>query len=851
MSDKEAPSTSVLVAVRKRPLNSREKELGDDDVVKIGKDGNLDVLKSSDKDETDYRSFKFDFSYDKNALQEVVYKDVGQPMLDAAFNGFNGTIFAYGQTGSGKTWSMTGQTDDPNNKGIIPRVCSALFDRIRKESADGKKKFMVICSYFEIYNERLRDLLDPTRRVKKRGPGPQKIAELQIKESKALGVYVKGLHEVVVEHEEKVLELMHQGNEMRTQGETKMNARSSRSHSIFTMKIHQKDVDDDTRSVFARLNLVDLAGSERASKTEATGSRLKEGANINKSLMALGNVINALAEKANAKDARKKKRVFIPYRNSKLTRVLQESLGGNSLCSMLATMSPARSNIEETLSTIQYANRAKMIQVSATKNEEMSQIDALNDEIAALKKKLAESSKGGGGVQNLSKEQQAALKTQYEKQISDINSMLSQTWDDKAKLSQEHEEERARLLEEKKKEQEEMRKQFQIERAKRWRLLEAKGDIEGILRELVSNEISGPEVESPNPDSKAAQDGKGDDNEKQNARNLDPLEIEEWCQDFKIARDSEKAMAEQRMVLQVYRDSFENDMKTMNGEGAGRGAGGLKSSMSFRNKPMSPSSATIDDFAKEEMDFGGYSPVSPSSAGGGKRSMHRLPPQRMKVILEQAHGKLGTLKSEGGVWIQHGERCFEACRLLATRIATKLGPPPGEAPKGSVNPNQIQEDPSMSPSSRNKESIRSSSTIADAPIGEIDDEVVRTRDALAKYVPGPKPPLSLKLLKRPPYRYLHDLVMALHNATGFAEGLFDEEERHSAKSTPRAIKVSFLKKLIGYTGLAINRDVRAFADPEQIVAGLDCAQTNRMLQCVVEATKVCVTPSNQKFSGIM
>jgi hypothetical protein len=286
MTDKEAPATSVIVAVRKRPLNGRERELGDDDVVRIGSGGALEMLRSSSKEETEYRSFKFDFSYDKDARQDDVYRDVGQPMLDAAFNGFNGTIFAYGQTGSGKTWSMTGEASDDDLKGIIPRVCSALFDRIRKESAEGKKKFMVICSYFEIYNERLRDLLDPTRRVKKRGPGPQKIAELQIKESKALGVYVKGLHEVVVEHEEKVLELMLQGNSMRTQGETKMNARSSRSHSIFTMKIHQKDVDDDTRSVFARLNLVDLAGSERASKTEATGSRLKEGANINKSLMA-------------------------------------------------------------------------------------------------------------------------------------------------------------------------------------------------------------------------------------------------------------------------------------------------------------------------------------------------------------------------------------------------------------------------------------------------------------------------------------------------------------------------------------------------------------------------------------
>ena len=194
--------------------------------------------------------------------------------------------------------------------------------------------------------------------------------------------------------------------------------------------------------MFARLNLVDLAGSERASKTEATGSRLKEGANINKSLMALGNVINALAEKANAGDARKKKKVFIPYRNSKLTRVLQESLGGNSLCSMLATLSPARSNLEETLSTIQYANRAKMIQVAATKNEEMTQIDSLNDEISALKKKLAEAAAGGGSTSGMSEAASKKVTSQYEKQIQEMTNMVSQTWDDRAKLSQKHEQER-------------------------------------------------------------------------------------------------------------------------------------------------------------------------------------------------------------------------------------------------------------------------------------------------------------------------------------------------------------------------------------------------------------------------
>merc|ERR1719450_1592750 len=178
-----------------------------------------------------------------------------------------------------------------------------------------------------------------------------------------------------------------------------MNASSSRSHSIFTIKVHQKDDEDKSKNVFAKLNLVDLAGSERQKGTGATGQTLKEGANINKSLSALGNVINALVENANGK------KVFMPFRNSKLTRVLQESLGGNSLCSMLATLSPAACNYEETMSTLRYANRAKAIKVSATKNEEASQISRLKAEVEELKKKLAGAAGGGGGGRGLSEQE--------------------------------------------------------------------------------------------------------------------------------------------------------------------------------------------------------------------------------------------------------------------------------------------------------------------------------------------------------------------------------------------------------------------------------------------------------------
>jgi kinesin family protein 1/kinesin family protein 3/17 len=246
-------------------------------------------------------------------VQASVYEDVGAPILARAFSGYNGTIFAYGQTGSGKTWSMTGSTEREEDYGIIPRINAALFARVEEEKvAFVEKRFLVVCSFFEIYNEIIYDLLDDKARQNSSAGG------LQVKEHAVLGIYVKGLQEIVVETADKIKELMAQGAGNRTTGSTQMNAESSRSHSVFTIKIHQKDSKDETKNLFAKINLVDLAGSERASRTGAAGARLKEGANINKSLSALGGVINGLVEKA-----RGNSRVFIPYRNSKLTRVLQ------------------------------------------------------------------------------------------------------------------------------------------------------------------------------------------------------------------------------------------------------------------------------------------------------------------------------------------------------------------------------------------------------------------------------------------------------------------------------------------------------------------------------------------------
>lgn len=346
----EEGDTNVRVAVRCRPFNDREKAMsgGDNKSQCIEISGSNVIITGPNGED---HSFAFDNVFGMNSTQPEVWESVGLPILDKAFSGYNGTIFAYGQTGSGKTWSMQGA--DGDLEGVIPRMNNSVFERIStQKAANPHLQFLVTASYFELYNEIIFDLLDPTDRKKRSKSG------LEIKEHPVLGVYVKGLQEIVVDNPIKMQAILDQGMKSRTVASTQMNADSSRSHSVFTIKVHQKDSQDESKNLFAKVNLVDLAGSERVKSTGATGATLKEGANINKSLSALGNVINALVECAKGK-----KGVFVPYRNSKLTRVLQESLGGNSITVMVAALSPAMCNFEETLSTLKYANRAKAIKV--------------------------------------------------------------------------------------------------------------------------------------------------------------------------------------------------------------------------------------------------------------------------------------------------------------------------------------------------------------------------------------------------------------------------------------------------------------------------------------------------------
>ncbi|GAB7357912.1 hypothetical protein MBLNU230_g0079t1 [Neophaeotheca triangularis] len=324
------------------------------------------------------KSFTFDksfWSHDEAdphyARQEDVYNSFGEDFLDHNFDGYHTCIFAYGQTGSGKSYTMMGTPDAP---GLIPRTCQGLFERIEGEM-NSSITYNVHVSYFEIYNEHVKDLLTP----KTRDP-----SYLKIRESKSDGVYVQNLTDEPVKSYEDIARLMQRGDQNRTTASTKMNDTSSRSHAVFTLTLKQIQHDlssDSTIERLARMRLVDLAGSERAGRTEATGQRLREGGNINQSLTTLGRVIAALADPRRQKIAHnraqgslggqntsKRRAEVVPYRDSVLTWLLKDSLGGNSKTAMVACISPT--DYEESLSTLRYADQAKRIRTKAHVNQD-------------------------------------------------------------------------------------------------------------------------------------------------------------------------------------------------------------------------------------------------------------------------------------------------------------------------------------------------------------------------------------------------------------------------------------------------------------------------------------------------
>ncbi|XP_056091526.1 kinesin-like protein KIF1A isoform X9 [Rhinichthys klamathensis goyatoka] len=376
---------SVKVAVRVRPFNSRE--IGKDSKCIIQMSGNTTTI-INPKQPKENKSFNFDYSYwshtspeDVNfACQRQVYKDIGEEMLLHAFEGYNVCIFAYGQTGAGKSYTMMGK-QEKDQEGIIPLLCEDLFTKFNNNN-DNSMSYSVEVSYMEIYCERVRDLLNPKNK-----------GNLRVREHPLMGPYVEDLSKLAVTSYNDIQDLMDSGNKARTVAATNMNETSSRSHAvfniIFTQKRHDSDSENTSEKV-SKISLVDLAGSERADSTGAKGTRLKEGANINKSLTTLGKVISALAEIDSAPNKNKKKKKvesFIPYRDSVLTWLLRENLGGNSRTAMVAALSPADINYDETLSTLRYADRAKQIRCNAVINEDPNNrlVRELKEEVARLK----------------------------------------------------------------------------------------------------------------------------------------------------------------------------------------------------------------------------------------------------------------------------------------------------------------------------------------------------------------------------------------------------------------------------------------------------------------------------------
>ncbi|XP_022531185.2 kinesin-like protein KIF1A isoform X16 [Astyanax mexicanus] len=377
---------SVKVAVRVRPFNSREMSKESKCIIQMS--GNTTTILNP-KVPKETKSFNFDYSYwshtspeDINyASQQLVYRDIGEEMLLHAFEGYNVCIFAYGQTGAGKSYTMMGR-QEKDQQGIIPLLCEDLFTKINDSNNDNSMSYSVEVSYMEIYCERVRDLLNPKNK-----------GNLRVREHPLLGPYVEDLSKLAVTSYNDIQDLMDSGNKARTVAATNMNETSSRSHAvfniIFTQRRHDSETDNTSEKV-SKISLVDLAGSERADSTGAKGTRLKEGANINKSLTTLGKVISALAEvDSGANKNKKKKKVesFIPYRDSVLTWLLRENLGGNSRTAMVAALSPADINYDETLSTLRYADRAKQIRCNAVINEDPNNrlVRELKDEVSRLK----------------------------------------------------------------------------------------------------------------------------------------------------------------------------------------------------------------------------------------------------------------------------------------------------------------------------------------------------------------------------------------------------------------------------------------------------------------------------------
>nr|CAD7407179.1 unnamed protein product [Timema cristinae] len=348
----------IQVFVRVRPLNSSEKLSKSTSILECTGSRVVEVMERPNDKHS--KTFSFDRVFDPSSKQMDVYKTVLNPLIDEVLAGYNCTVFAYGQTGTGKTYTMEGErTNDPAIpwdadplSGLIPRSLSHLFDELRRLQAE----FTVRVSYLELYNEELIDLLSTSN-----DPSKINLYEDPLKKG---SVIVSGLEEVTVHTKNEIYNIMEKGSMKRQTASTLMNAQSSRSHTVFSITVHIKEnsIDGEELLKTGKLNLVDLAGSENIGRSGAENKRAREAGNINQSLLTLGRVITSLVERT----------PHIPYRESKLTRLLQESLGGRTKTSIIATVSPAVINLEETLSTLEYAHRARNITNRPEINQKLS-----------------------------------------------------------------------------------------------------------------------------------------------------------------------------------------------------------------------------------------------------------------------------------------------------------------------------------------------------------------------------------------------------------------------------------------------------------------------------------------------
>lgn len=366
LKPRESSESNIKVIARFRPLINIEKELTESKEIELKFLNEFTV--GIPKMMEEYETFSFDRVFNSNASQEEIFDFVGRPIIQEVLTGYNGTVFAYGQTGSGKTYTMMGSNvHDLECRGIIPRSTNLIFQSLAQSST--QTEFTIKCSMLEIYKETLKDLLGNS-------------GELKIKQDKRKGIFIEGLTDVYVVCEEEMLELLALGESNRTVASTKMNTASSRSHQLFMVEIMQKLPNDSEKK--GTLNLVDLAGSEKINQTGVTGNKLEEAKKINLSLSALGNVIKALTDKAE----------HIPYRDSKLTRLLQESLGGNYKTTLIVNCSPHPRNVEDSLNTLKFAQRAKTIKNKAVVNIKKSAeayiriIDELRKQLATTVKEL-------------------------------------------------------------------------------------------------------------------------------------------------------------------------------------------------------------------------------------------------------------------------------------------------------------------------------------------------------------------------------------------------------------------------------------------------------------------------------